>query len=92
VTSSSPGTSEGGNDTPAPQPSISHTLSAPAHSVSPSPGNLNGQSVTDAAPTPGKADVETKPASASTDQGKQKASTGQGNAQSAKKATKIKKR
>jgi hypothetical protein len=99
VTSSSPGTSEDGNDTPAPQPSISHTISAPAHSVSPAPGNLSGPSVTDAALTPGSAaprqdtiDVGTKPASASTDQGKKKASTGQGNAQSANKATKIKKR
>ncbi|MEU0030814.1 protein kinase [Streptomyces sp. NPDC006335] len=99
VTSSSPGTSEDGSDTPAPQPSISHTISAPVHSVSPSPGNLSGQSVTDAALTPGSAaprqdtiNVKTKPASASTDQGKKKASTGQGNAQSAKKVTKMKKR
>ncbi|WP_314225628.1 serine/threonine protein kinase [Streptomyces zaehneri] len=103
VTSPSSGTSEDGNDAPAPQPSGSHTVSAPAQSVSPAPGNLSGQSVTDGAPTPGTTaprqdttDAMGRPATKTTselaDQGKKKASTGQGDEQSAEKATKIKKK
>ncbi|MEU9313307.1 protein kinase [Streptomyces sp. NPDC048256] len=107
VTSPSSGTSEDGSDTPAPQPSGSHTVSAPAsapaQSVSPAPGNLSGQSVTDGAPTPGTTaprqdttDAMGRPATKTTselpDQGKKKASTGQGDEQSAKKATKVRKK
>ncbi|KPI23693.1 serine/threonine protein kinase [Actinobacteria bacterium OV320] len=103
VTSPSSGTSEDGNDTPAPQPSSSHTVSAPAQSVSPAPGNLSGRSVTDGAPTPGTTaprqdttDAMARPATKTTselpDQGKKKASTGRGDEQSVGKATKIKKK
>jgi serine/threonine protein kinase len=103
VTSPSPGTSEDGNDTPAPQPSVSRTVSAPAQSVSPAPGNPRGLSVTDGAPTPdttaprqGTTDatgrLETKTTSKLSDQGKKKASAGQGDEQNAGKATKIRKK
>ncbi|WP_405771108.1 protein kinase [Streptomyces sp. NBC_00080] len=103
VTSPSPGTPQDGNDTPAPQPSGSHTFSAPAQSVSPAPGNPKELPVTDGAPTPGttapRQDTtdatgrpETKTTSGLSDQGKKKASTGQGDEQSAEKATKIKKK
>ncbi|MEU9273295.1 protein kinase [Streptomyces sp. NPDC048251] len=96
ATSPSPGTPEDGNGTPvtpAPQPSAGHTSSTPAHSALPVPANLTPapgtatprQDTTDAAARPA-----TKTASAPPGQAKKEATTGQGNAQSAEKATKHK--
>nr|WP_253268136.1 serine/threonine-protein kinase [Streptomyces asoensis] len=92
ATSPSPGTPEDGNGTPvtpAPQPSAGHTSSAPAHSVRPVPGNLTATPGTaaDTTVSPG-----TKAVSGPPGQAKKEATTGQDNAQSAKKATKNKKR
>ncbi|MFE6828380.1 protein kinase [Streptomyces sp. NPDC057690] len=92
VSSPSPDTSEGGNDipgTPVPQPSVGHTSSAPAHSFRPVPGNLTATpgTASDTTARPG-----TKAVSGPPGQAKKESTTGQGNAQSAEKATKNNKR
>ncbi|MER5199976.1 serine/threonine-protein kinase [Streptomyces sp. NPDC002755] len=93
VTSPSSGTSQGGDGSsgtsPVPQPSVGRTSSAPAHSVRPLPGNLTPAPGTaaDTAARPG-----TRAASGPPGQAKKEATTGQGSARSAEKATKKKKR